>query len=391
MTPDVPSISPDFETTKRNYSDTLTIKNVLVYAEGVNLAKKRGRPRRDKRGRKREGRSLGRYPLLIVVGRYLEKRKLMVCKSTLANENRILVHIDRVLKGLKKDGLLENLNPQKMSPEDVRAFIDWMEIRGFEPESKAKYLHCLNGVLLFCKNPVIENMKRDGFRLPRRTKKPIHAIAEADLLKIQGAAEKMKGWVGVRTRFLVVCYPATGLRPSELRLAHLDDLNIKTWTLFVRHPKGEGTYGQCRKAIILPQYRSQILQYLKQRNEYVKSMGLSNATYLIPRCEHRRDDFYSANAFRKLKVKVEEASGVGFKLKDFRPTFATMSVELDPNLLPDISTMLGHADIKTTQRYYAQISCDSAGRRLEAAWQKKLGAECKSDLIEPEKYMSRYA
>jgi integrase len=92
-----------------------------------------------------------------------------------------------------------------------------------------------------------------------------------------------------------------------------------------------------------------------------------------------------------LEARAAKASGVDFKLKDFRPTFATMSVELDPNLLPDISTMLGHADIKTTQRYYAQISCDSAGRRLEAAWQKKLGAECKNDLIEPEKYLSGYA
>jgi hypothetical protein len=30
---------------------------------------------------------------------------------------------------------------------------------------------------------------------------------------------------------------------------------------------------------------------------------------------------------------------------------ANTGVELDPNLLPDVSTMLGHADVKTTQRY----------------------------------------
>ena len=334
---------------------------------------------------------MGRYPLLTVIGRYLEKRKLMVCKSTLANERRILKHIDKVMRELGKDGRMENTNPEKTSPGDVRAFLDWMEERGFEPESKAKYLHCLNGVLLFCKNPVIENMRREGFRLPRRTKKPIHAIPEVDLIRIQEAASKLEGWIGTRARFLVACYPATGLRPSELRLAHLEDLNTKKWTLYVRHPKGEGTYGQCREAIVLPQYRGQILQYLKDRSEYVRSKGLSSATFLVPRCEKGKDECYSANAFTELKARIERASGVDFKLKDFRPTFATMCVELDPNLLTDVSVMLGHADVKTTQRYYAQISCDSAGRRLEEAWNKKIKAECKNDLIETEKYLSGYA
>jgi len=42
-------------------------------------------------------------------------------------------------------------------------------------------------------------------------------------------------------------------------------------------------------------------------------------------------------------------------------------------------------------RYYAQISCDSAARRLEEVWKKKLKAEYKNDLIEPERYLSGYA
>jgi integrase len=106
------------------------------------------------------------------------------------------------------------------------------------------------------------------------------------------------------------------------------------------------------------------------------------------------DGFYSSNAFRKLKKEVQELSGVEFKLKDFRPTYATMTVELDPNLLPDVSTMLGHSNIKTTQRYYAQISCDSAGRRIEEAWEKKLAQSGrqnpKNNLIETEKCYSEY-
>jgi hypothetical protein len=55
-------------------------------------------------------------------------------------------------------------------------------------------------------------------------------------------------------------------------------------------------------------------------------------------------------------------------LKDLRQTFATLSVEKDPNLLVDVSAQLGHSNLMTTQRYYAQISAESAGARLERAW-----------------------
>jgi integrase len=68
-----------------------------------------------------------------------------------------------------------------------------------------------------------------------------------------------------------------------------------------------------------------------------------------------------------LEARAAKASGVDFKLKDFRSAFAKMRVELDPDLKTDVSTILGHADIKTMQRYHAQVSWDSVGRRLETA------------------------
>ena len=77
---------------------------------------------------------------------------------------------------------------------------------------------------------------------------------------------------------------------------------------------------------------------------------------------------YSENHFRELKKDVQKISGVDFKLKDFRPTFATMNVEKDPNLLVDVSAQLGHSNLMTTQRYYAQISAGSAGSKLEKVW-----------------------
>jgi hypothetical protein len=41
---------------------------------------------------------------------------------------------------------------------------------------------------------------------------------------------------------------------------------------------------------------------------------------------------------------------------------------MDPNTLVDVSAQLGHSNLMTTQRYYAQITAESAGSRLEKAW-----------------------
>lgn len=48
---------------------------------------------------------------------------------------------------------------------------------------------------------------------------------------------------------------------------------------------------------------------------------------------------------------------------------------MDPNSLIDVSTALGHSNVKTTQRYYAQISADSAGERINKLWERALKKE----------------
>ncbi len=314
---------------------------------------------------------MGRYPLMTVVNKHLEERSIVVQPSTLDNESRILRHIAREIQSLVDDGAMSTANPTKMVASDIKFYSDHLTGK-VNQDTKRKYLQYLNGLLLYAENPIMEKMKRKGFRVPRASRKPIRSLDDGELDAIQGAAKEMEGWKGARAAFLSVCYPATGARPSELRLSHLEDLNTKTWRLWIRHPKGEGSWGEPRTVPVMPKYRKDILRYLKQREAYLRSCGLSRATYLIPRCDGGKDTYYSSNAFRKLKKEVQEICGVEFKLKDFRPTFAQSTIDIDPNLLPDVSTALGHSSVKTTQRYYAQISCDHAANRLEDAWGKEL-------------------
>jgi hypothetical protein len=52
---------------------------------------------------------------------------------------------------------------------------------------------------------------------------------------------------------------------------------------------------------------------------------------------------------------------------------------------------LGNSLIMTAQRFYAQMDRESAGRRIEEAWKRKLDLTPKTHLIETEKYLSGYA
>jgi len=63
-------------------------------------------------------------------------------------------------------------------------------------------------------------------------------------------------------------------------------------------------------------------------------------------------------------------------------------IEGDPSLLPDVSSVLGHSNIATTQKYYAQIRRGTALHRIENAWNGFQAAENKKNFIESEKSLS---
>lgn len=329
-----------------------------------------------KSGRRRKRLRPGKYPFMTAANAYLARRKGFIRPSTYKENERKLRYLSRVFTDLKNKRLVSTCFPGAMTREDVQAFMVWMKEhdnlrtgeKGIDQETQAKYLHLLDKVCLFCRNPVIRQMKEEGERLPTKVRKSLHAIDEDDLRKIQQAAETVAGWRGEVVRFLVWIYPYTGLRPSELRLAHVADIDAKQWTLFVRHPKGEGSYGSKRTVPILPPARTAVLRYLKAREEHLLKTGVSSVALVPNTNKSRKGEFYSANAFNVMKAEVEEISGVKFRIKDFRSTYAQMNIDRDPTLLPDVSKFLGHATTKTTEEHYGRIKDRTAFRRVEEAW-----------------------
>jgi integrase len=335
--------------------------------EGVPHAGKRGRPRKMV-GRKREATSMGRFPLLTAARRYLRRRVGILAESTIEEQERKYRYLDGVFRKLKAEGKVLSSDPKRISREDVQAFLVWMIDKRLDPGYRSKLIGLLDKVTTFSGNPVVQRMRAEGERLPTAVPKDLMSLDEAELMEIKHAAERIDGWTGKVAILLTALLPATGLRPSELRLADLDDLDTKGWSLQVRHPKGEDRYAKRREVIILPQAREATLSFLDARSKYLKENGLQEALPLIPSVRNGQASYYSSNWFRVVKAKIEKEAGVRFKLKDFRPTFTQMCLDRDPTLLSDVSKQLGHSTTRTTEKHYGRIRDRAAFLRLEKAF-----------------------
>lgn len=95
--------------------------------------------------------------------------------------------------------------------------------------------------------------------------------------------------------------------------------------------------------------------------------GHGEARPLIPRI-HSEIGSYSDKQFRAIKRKIREEAGIPFKLKDFRPTLTTITINGDISRLPAMSGQLRHAKIETTQKFYASIEHGQANREQRDAW-----------------------
>ena len=78
--------------------------------------------------------------------------------------------------------------------------------------------------------------------------------------------------------------------------------------------------------------------------------------------------YFSAYRFNSIKREIEEISGVQFRLKDFRSTLTSITVNGDMSLLPTMSAQLWHSSLNTTQKFYYRMERGVAGKQLRDAW-----------------------
>jgi integrase len=316
---------------------------------------------------------MGRYPFMTVANGLLRDTAGFYAPTTQAERERKFRRIQKALMDLEKAGKVSTTNPSKMTERDVCEFIAWCKER-LDASTSAKYLRYLNEVLQYADNHVIEmvRMRKKGL-LPTPTPKSIQTLPNDAYDQLMSGMWLLEDeWWEAVGKAALALYLHTGMRPSELRMARLRDLDLPRLEMTVSNPKGRRRWASEKdKVPIIGCAEPCLRQYLEHRAEMLRGLGLDPRAVepLFPYIsKDGKVDYWNERVWRRLKVQIELASGVRFKWKDLRPTFAQKSKDLGAPI-EAVSKCLRHTSTRTTELYYARIRSDTAFSLIRQAWE----------------------
>ncbi len=344
-----------------------------------------GQPVEEKRRRTARGQfvrlrnPMGKYPFTVTVNQVLRDTDPWYSQSTRDERRRKFKRVHKIVQELRAAGKITTTSPKNMTEQDVIQFIGWCKER-LDNATSAKYLRYLQEVLQKAGNASLESVrlrrKRD---FPRATAKEIRTLAldVLDQLLYGDWALEDPHWDSTAKAALVL-YSHTGMRPSELRLSRLKDLNLARMEIKVSQPKGHGSWASGEeRAPIMPGAAPALKAYLEERAKSLEILGLDPATVEPLFAYIDRDGkpaFWTQRQWTRLKMFVEQASGATFRWKDLRPTFAQKSKDLGV-LIEAVSKALRHTSTLTTEKYYARMRSESAFSQMRQAWEAPVAAK----------------
>ena len=176
-----------------------------------------------------------------------------------------LRYIHDIVQLMHARGEVATTNPQKFGEKEITALNAWMQrpdlyllldpVRrklqkgarrpdeGFGGAYKEKLWTHISEFLTYCHNDILGTMEREGtWKRPKRSKRKRYKDEEW-FRDAMARLEAASGWLPTLIRFTTAFTWYIAPRSKELRLAEVDDLDLKRRVFRVRHPKGEGAYG----------------------------------------------------------------------------------------------------------------------------------------------------
>jgi integrase/recombinase XerD len=326
-----------------------------------------------KAGRKRKGRSMGRFPFLTCSSKYLTQVGQSYSQATLTELERRYRRMDKDLRMLENRKKINSSNPEKMTPEDVLAYVGFLKSKGMKESGICHNLGPLDSLLNHFRNPAVQAFKKQyPCAVPKKRMPRLPPMEEKSFSTILEKSRTIKenDWETTKAYSLVILAISTGLRNKEIRMSNVDDVDTIDWVINVTHVKGEGTYGQPRTIPIRPEAKGILVRYLKMRNRLVTENCPGNAA-LFPALRANKDGRLSSNTLQKLKKMVEIDTGLTFNLRTCRRTYGQLSIDQGLNI-ESVSVIMGHSITKTTETYYCRKRQDTAIREAQEAWKSVL-------------------
>ena len=252
-------------------------------------------------------------------------------------------------------------DPAKASREQVRSFLNGLSTSGMAASTQARKLSALRQFYGF--------LYGEGFRTddPTQTieapqaRRPLPKILSAkDLDAMLTTAAQDQTPEGLRLTLIVEMLYGGGLRVTEL--AGLTLAAARTKESFIR-VTGKGN--KERLSPLSPAARTALDAYLTVREEFVPKGDKNNRYLFVSRGE---DGYLTRRRFHQLLKALALKAGIDpAKVSPhvLRHAFATHLVEGGADLR-SVQTLLGHADIATTQ-IYTHVARDHLSRVVASA------------------------
>ena len=226
--------------------------------------------------------------------------------------------------------------------EDLRRYLDWLYRAGLESRSIARHLTTLRNFSSFLlREGRIRSDPTAFLSLPRQWKNLPKFLNLTEINRLMEAPDLLKP-TGVRDRAMLELLYATGLRVSELCELQLSDFNSELGVVRVT--------GKGNKQRLVPVGRAAISAVNAYRETARGQLLRGRASrYLFVTARGGR---LTRQAFWKLLIRHGKKVGICQYLSPHavRHSFATHLLEGGADLR-SVQTMLGHADISTTQIY----------------------------------------
>lgn len=227
---------------------------------------------------------------------------------------------------------------------DAAAVSEWLvslSQRKLSARSQARYLSALRGLFAYLiAERHVKNDPTDLVENPRLARRLPAVLTPDEVRRLLDAPDATTPR-GVRDRAMLQTMYAAGLRVSELVTLELGDVNLEAGFL--------AAFGKGRKRRIVPigrAARRAIEQYLAEVRGKWARQG-ARALFVTP-----RGGAMTRQAFWKLVKTYAAAAGITKSISPhkLRHSFATHLL-INGADLRAVQTMLGHADIATTQVY----------------------------------------
>lgn len=231
------------------------------------------------------------------------------------------------------------IDPNSLSSDAVRAYLQWLDQKGDKPSSLARKLAAVRSFYRYLlRRGMVSSNPVDGMRTPKQPKLLPRVLTkdDADALMTFPAGQTVGS---LRDRALLETLYSTGARVSELVALDIGD---------VREPEGlVRLQGKGRKERIVPIGEMALVAIRRYRVSLpLRSSSVPRALF----CNQRGGRLTSRSVARIVTRYSSRLAGGAVSPHTLRHSFATHLLDEGADLR-SIQEMLGHASLSTTQRY----------------------------------------